>query len=149
MIASGWRRRRRVELAPLVFMFRQLVAVGWSCTEGLGAGDPPTLAVVRNGMELNRNVGFEVGGPLWREGADRDWQPLLVRCNRCGESGSRLRHKVVEDGGCVGAPELVGVLAINESRVLRSTKVAVAGWGSSCVGDVSGLGVWWGLWWRW
>ena len=43
----------------------------------------------------------------------------------------------------------VSLLAINESRVLRSTKVAVAGWGSSCVGDVSGLGVWWGLWWRW
>ena len=50
------------------------------------------------------------------------------------------------------APGAVGevvLLAINESRVLRSTKVAVAGWGSSCVGDVSGLGVWWGLWWRW
>jgi len=30
--------------------------------------------------------------------------------------------------------ELRLLLAINESRVLRSTKVAVAGWGSSCVG---------------
>jgi hypothetical protein len=43
----------------------ELVAGSWVCSEWLGAGHTPALAVVRNGMELNRGVGVRSRSP-WR-----------------------------------------------------------------------------------
>lgn len=91
-----------------MFVRKMLVADGRVWTEGLGAGDAPTLTVVSNGIQVGDSFGPELGAPLRSEAADRKPQPMFASGDCDVERTSWSQVKVADDCGGVGSPELVG-----------------------------------------